>query len=288
MRFSRVSLVNIATRLGIPMSGTFKSKEKLIELITTKARNVTNNFVSFKVGTSNFHLSGNSMRTLKIGDRLVASFPKKQLIKFATGLRLAAGEALTAAQMIKAIYDEYRRRRPKTRSPTSTASRSRSGSRGSSSSSSMSNAEAFRIVLNQLGLGKNTLEKDIKRVYGEAWYKKWGPFLKPLGTQAEELYSKLVTNLNNEPTANSVQKKKNQIIQNWKEMYEKELRAKAWSNIKNTNVRNAVMKYASNRKSNGTFPTRSEIEQYRNTRMRVGGVAPKSPVRRARAEVEEL
>jgi hypothetical protein len=57
LRYSRVSLVNIATRLGIPMSGKFKSKEKLIELISMKARNVTNNFVSFKVGTKEQKLS---------------------------------------------------------------------------------------------------------------------------------------------------------------------------------------------------------------------------------------
>jgi Ribonuclease G/E len=113
--------------------------------------------------------------------------------------------------------------------------------------------------------------------------------MKPLATQADELYSRLVKNLENEPTPNSVKNKKIQIIQNWKEMYEKELRGLAWSNIKNANVRNAVMKYASERKTNGAYPTRAEIEKYRDVRSRLAAPAsPKVQKRRAAAEVEEL
>jgi len=273
-RYSRVALVNIATRLGIPMSTKFQSKEALINLISKKAQNVTNNFTTFKVANKSYKLSGNSVSTLRVGDRLVGSYTKPMLIKFAQSLRIAVGNAFTSAQIVKAIYDEYRRRRPVSRS----GSRSRSGS----TSSVLSNREAFQMVLNQLKLDQKTLEQNIKNGYGEKWLKKWGKFLKPLKNQAEDLYSKLVTNLENEPTPNGIRQKKNQLIKNMKNQYERELRAQAFSNIKNVNVRNAVMKFASTRKSNGTFPTSSEIEKFKKSPPR------KTVLNKRRFNVEEL
>ena len=72
-------------------------------------------------------------------------------------------------------------------------------------------------------------------------------------------------------------------------MYEKELRGMAWSNIKNANVRNSVMKFASNKKEDGRYPTRSEIEKFRNARMALVRKSPnKVNRRRMMAEVEEL
>jgi len=283
IRYSRVALVNIASRLSIPMSGKFMSKEKLINLISSKSRNVTTNFVSFTVGTTSHKLSGNSVKTLRVDERLVASFTKPKLIKFAMALRIAAKEAHSAADIVKSIYDEYRRRRPKPKSLVASAT-------GSSRSSSpgITNAEAYQMVLNQLGLNKKVLEDNIKREYGDAWLKKWGPFMKSIPEQADELSLYLVKNVGNDPTANSMKVKKIAVIKQWKEKYEKELRAMAWSNIGNTNVRNSVMKYASTRKNGGNFPTRSEIEKYRNIRIGLGGAKSPNRARARGGETEEF
>jgi hypothetical protein len=145
------------------------------------------------------------------------------------------------------LFAEYRRRRQ---------SSSASSSTSSSASSSAGNEEAMKMVQHQLGLSKNILIQDLKLVYGEKWMQSRATVLKPINAQAEELYTRLVHNMPNEPTRENIVAQKKVIITRWKEMYEKQFRRMAWANSGE-----AVMNFASARKADGKFPTVAEIKE---------------------------
>jgi hypothetical protein len=160
----------------------------------------------------------------------------------------------TAAQIVLKIFEEYRRRRPVSASSAST------------SASSSINKESLKLVQQQLGISKNILMQNLKTVYGEKWIQSRATVLKPINAQAEELYTRLVYNLPNEPTYENVAVQKKNIITQWKEMYEKQFRRLAWAN-----KGEAVMNFASTRKADGKFPTVAEIKE-RLKRLRVAKV----------------
>jgi hypothetical protein len=116
-RYSKTALVNIAHRLGIVLPRV-TTKPMLCNLIANHARNVsiTNSksgalAVKFKVRDKVYVVTGNSVNTLRIGERVAKTYPKANLIQFAHKLGVRTVESMPTLAICKNILDELQRRK---------------------------------------------------------------------------------------------------------------------------------------------------------------------------------
>lgn len=167
-RYSKVALVDIAHRLGLPVSPLI-TKPKLCELIATRAENVTNTnnvkgsrAVVFSNMGKNFAVTGNSPTTLKIGNRFAKTFKKEVLFRFATKLGVRGiPQGVTTAQLCVLIFQRMNELRPVTPSPSTANSFERE-----LSVTSPSPEDPVNKLKAKFRLTSPLLREDIQKFYG--------------------------------------------------------------------------------------------------------------------------
>ncbi len=124
-RYTKVALVDIARRLGITVNAPSATKESLCELISGKARNVTNtNTVGGNRAyvVNNHVVTGNSVNSLRIGRRYAKTYKRDVLVKFMTKMHLRIPNGATIAELCRIILDAKEAHGAKSRTPSPRAS----------------------------------------------------------------------------------------------------------------------------------------------------------------------
>jgi hypothetical protein len=219
-RYSKVALVDIAHRLGLPVSPLI-TKPKLCELIATRAENVTNTnnvkgsrAVTFKNLNKEYVVTGDSPTTLKVGNRFAKTFKKAVLYRFAIkmGIRgIPAGT--TTTQLCVLMFQRMLELRPKTPSPSTANSFERGLSVGSPGS-----ADPLNKLKAKLRLTSPLLREDIKKFYGS-------DNVPNLNNKVEQLLNAINKAMSNNslpksksgmPLKSGIQQLKKRLVTTWK------------------------------------------------------------------------
>ena len=272
MRYSKVALVDIAHRLGLPVTPGM-DRPKLCGLIQTVAKNVTNTnnvkgalVVKFKMNSKNYVVTGNSPNSLKIAGRIAKTIKKEKLIQYALRLRGQATEASTISQLCKVIFDRMVALRPKPKTPSPKAK--------SRTPSPTPNAnESALAQLRKLRLTRNLVEEDVRKFVGPEWIKKKGVTNATITKKSDELYNMLANAVNTNKVAlvgRNIKEFKKGLLRQWKEDTEVELRRAKYAQIPYyPNVIKAVQNFASKRNSEGKFPKNANVMKFANVRSRI-------------------
>lgn len=271
MRYSKVALVDIAHRLGLPVSPGM-DRPKLCALIQTVAINVTNTnnvkgsrAVKFSLGNSEYVVTGNSPNSLKIAGRFAKTIKKDKLYRYALKLRAPVKETSTIAELCKGIYDRMVALRPKTPSPVK--------SKTPSPSPKKANTPNAMAALRKLRLTKNLVEEDVRKFLGPQWIEKRRVTNADLSKKAAEIYNSLgnaVSNGRVNLAAKSIKEFKKSLLKAWKnETNVAEQRLKYARLPYYENVIQATQNFASTRNAEGKFPKHANVLKYANVRSKV-------------------
>jgi hypothetical protein len=210
LRYSKVALVDIAHRLGIPVTPGV-SKERLCDLIQTFAKNVTNTnnvkgarAVTFTNANKVFAVTGNSMNALKIGGRIAKTIKREKLMRYAFKLGARPTEIATIADLCKMIYDRYVALKPKSPSPSPVRSPT---------------PNAGLAALKKYRLTSNLVEDDVKKFLGPKWIAKRGVSNNSISKKATELYEMLARAINKNNLQfdiTQIKEFKKAVLRNWK------------------------------------------------------------------------
>jgi hypothetical protein len=297
MRYSKVALVDIAHRLGLPVSPGM-DRPRLCALIQTAATNVTNTnnvkgsrAVKFSLGNSEYVVTGNSPNSLKIAGRFAKTIKKDKLYRYALKLRAPIKETSTIAELCKGIYDRMVALRPKTPSPA----KSKTPSPRPRPSPNKPDAMA---ALRKLRLTKNLVEEDVRKFVGPQWIEKRRVTNAALSRKAEEIYNSLgnaVSNGRVALAAKNIKEFKKGLLKAWKsETNVADQRLKYARLPYYPNVIQAVQNFASTRNAEGKFPKHANVLKYANVRSKVArnsNFLPLKPLGKRKgvnATVEEL
>jgi TATA-box binding protein (TBP) (component of TFIID and TFIIIB) len=293
-RYSKVALVDIAHRLGLPVLPSM-DKARLCELIQTVAKNVTKTHnvggsraVTFTNANKVFTVTGNSANSLRIGGRVAKTIKRDLLFRYATKLGARPGQYATIADLCKIIYDRYLSIKPKTPSTSSSGSSSSSRSSSAASSASPNAMEALR----KLRLTKNLVEEDVRKFLGPQWVSKKGVSNATISRKSTELYEALSNAISsNRVTFNvgSIKEFKKEFLRKLKNNTNKNIIRAAYENLPYyRNVVQATQNFATTRNANGKFPKRADVLKFANARSKVARSPPKPlGARRPFANLEE-
>jgi hypothetical protein len=273
MRYSKVALVDIAHRLGLPVTPSM-DRPKICALIQSVAKNVTNTnnvrgalAVKFTNANKVFVVTGNSLNTLKVGGRIAKTIKRDKLFRYAVKLGARPGEFATIADICKMIFERYTalKPKPKNKSPSP-----------SPPPQPRKKAKATPNAMNQLKklrLTKNLIEEDVRKFLGPQWIEKKGVSNNSISKKASELYEALGNAINTNRlglASKNIKEFKKVLLRKWKEDTEIEvIRAKYASLPYYPNVIQAVQNYAIRRNAEGKFPKHANVLKYANVRSKV-------------------
>jgi hypothetical protein len=292
-RYSKVALVDIAHRLGLPVLPSM-DKVRLCELIQTVAKNVTNTHnvggsraVTFTNANKVFTVTGNSANTLRVGGRVAKTIKRELLFRYATKLGARPGQFATIADLCKIIYDRYVSIKPKTPSPSSGSS---SGS--SSASSSLASSPNAMEMIRRFRLTKNLVEEDVRKFLGPQWVSKKGVSNAAISKKATELYEALSNAISRnrlEFNVKNIKEFKKEFLRKLKDNTNKNIIRAAYANLPYyRNVVQATQNFATTRNANGKFPKKANVLKFANARSKVARSPPKAlGARRPFANLEE-
>lgn len=276
-RYSKVALVDIAHRIGLPVTPSM-GKESLCALIQTVAKNVTNTnnvegsrAVTFTNANKVFVVTGNSPNSLKIGGRVAKTIKRDLLFRYATKLGARPGQFVTIADLCKIIYDKYASMKPKTPS-------SPSPSPAPSPSPSPNSPNAMN-ALRKMRVTKNLVEEDVRKFLGPQWISARGVTNATISRKATELYESLGNAISKNRVAFNVKNikdfKKN-FLRKMKENVNKNIIRAAYANLPYyQNVIKAAQNFATTRNSEGKFPKKANVLKFANARSKVARSPPK-------------
>ena len=288
-RYSKVALVDIAHRLGLPVTPSM-DKPKLCELIQTVAKNITNTnnvtgayAVKFKNQEKVYVVTGDSLNTLKIGGRVAKTIKHADLSRFAFKLGARPPAGLTIAQLCKVIYDQMISLRPARKSPTPNPTPSPVKSKKSPTVNVNVLATKFRIK-------KNLIKEDIKKFLGDAWISKRGVTNSAISNKAEEIYKNIGTSIgsgNLELKTSEIKEFKKDILREWKDKFDINFIKSKYANIPYNNIRQAVQEFAIKRNSEGKFPKHTNVLKYADVRSKIARSPPRK-LKASQAPREEI
>ncbi len=271
MRYSKVALVDIAHRLGLPISPSMDRKS-ICALIQSVAKNVTNTnnirgnrAVKFSLGDETHIVTGNSPNSLKISGRFAKTIKKEKLYRYAVKLRAPVTAASTIAELCKAIYDRMVAIRPKAKTPSPTPSPS-PPKRAKATPNAME-------ALKKLRLTKNLVEEDVRKFVGPKWIEKRGVTNVNLTQKAKEIYNSLGNAISNGRVAlasKNIKEFKKSLLKTWKEDVDMKKQRNKYAKLPyNLNVIKATQNFASTRNAEGKFPKHTDILKFANVRSKV-------------------
>ena len=260
MRYSKVALVDIAHRLGLPVTPGM-DKVKLCNLIQSVAKNVTNTnnakgsrAVKFTNSNKVYVVTGNSANSLKISGRFAKTIKREKLVAYAAKLGARPRDFSTIADLCKMIYERLQVLRPQEKAKTPSPSPSPSPS---------PNVQAMAL---KLRFSKNLIEEDIKKFLGPKWIEAFKVTNKAISEKAQEVYKNLgnaiASNKVNLVPAN-IKEFKKVLLRKWKSNYEMNTRKSKYPDP-------IVQRFATTKKNNGKLPTHKEVLEYANAMARIG------------------
>src|SRR5210317_585021 len=263
-RMKRPDLINMARKMGVvnfrvTRNGVTRRATKQEICAMIKKKNVTFKNTNKKknvplVGTGN---------TFKIGRKICTDMKKDEILRIAAILKIKPDEKETKVTLCKKI-EKVRNNlnKPKPKPPPKPTKRNVVAAKRN-----VKKAE----VMKKRGLDENSIRKDIAKLYGDKWMKRYKPSLNQDVRNMKSAINAL--NKGNKlgvPFKRDVDQIKKNVVSRWKMERKRELERKYLMNNVNTtgialNLKNAYKRAAANYiMSKKTLPSNKKMVEYRN------------------------
>ncbi len=272
-RMKKSELIDLARRMGVVNFRTkvddgsrVASKEEICARIKKK----TGINVSFKNTNKkkNVPLTGTG-NTFKVGRKICGDMKKDEILRIAAILKIKPDEKETKATLCRKI-EKVRNNltKPKPKSPPRPPAPTKRQVQRVAVNAKLSAKKSE--VMKKRGLNENSIRKDITKIYGETWMKKYKPNL-----NQDVRNMKTALNIINKKNKTGVAFKKDidavkkNVVSRWKMERKRELEAKYLMNTVSVNgialnlrnnYRRAAANYILSRK---TAPSNSRMAEYR-------------------------
>jgi len=268
-RMSKAELVALARRKGVVnfrVKTSDGSRLATKDEIRAKIKNLSNKKnVSFKNKNKNVKLSGNG-NTFRVGRKICTDLKKDELLRIAAILKIKPGEKDTKLDLCKKIQGVRNNlAAPKPKSPPPKPKPTKKNV--VAAKRSVKKAE----VMKKRGLDENSIRKDLKKLYGDKWMKRYKP---NLNQDVRNMKSALnALNKGNKlgvPFKKDIDQVKKNVVGRWKMERRRELERKYLMNTVNVtgvayNLKNDYRRAAANYiMSKKTPPSNKKMVEYRN------------------------
>lgn len=288
-RMNKAELVNMARKMGVVNLKSL-SKVGILKKIQNKSGNKT---ATFKNKNKNVALTGTG-NTFRVGKVKCENLTKTELLRVAAILKIRPDAKETKTSLCKKI-EKVRNNlaAPKPKSPPKPKPTKKNVV---AAKRNVKKAE----VMKKRGLDENSIRKDLKKLYGDKWMKRYNP---NLNQDVRNMKSALNTinkgNKSGVPFKKDVDQVKKNVVSRWKMERRRELERKYLMNKVNVtgisyNLRNDYRRAAANYiMSKKTPPSNKKMAEYRNywlkfrANMNTNGNSQRVN-RTARARVEKI
>ena len=259
-RMNKAELVNVARKMGVV---NFKSLSKvgILKKIQNKSGNKS---ATFKNRNKDVSLTGTG-NTFRVGKVKCENLTKTELLRVAAILKIGPNTKETKTSLCKKI-EKVRNNltAPKPKSPPKPKPTKKNVV---AAKRNVKKAE----VMKKRGLDENSIRKDLKKLYGDTWMKRYNP---NLNQDVRNMKSALNTlNKGNKmgiPFKKDIDQVKKNVVSRWKMERKRELERKYLMNKVNVtgvayNLRNDYRRAAANYiMSKKTLPSSKKMVEYRN------------------------
>jgi len=271
---SKTELIALARRKGVVnfrTKSTDGSRLATKEEIRNRIKNLSNKKnVTFKNTQKNesIKLDGNGS-TFRVGRKICTDMKKDELIRIAGILKIKPDEKetkKTLCKKIQAVRNDLSKPKPKPPPPPPKPSKRQVQRVAANAKLDVKKSE----VMKKRGLNENSIRKDITKLYGETWMKKYKPNLnqdvRNMKTTLNIINKKNKTGIAFKKDIDAVKKN---VVSRWKMERKRELEAKYLMNTVSVNgialnlrnnYRRAAANYILSRK---TTPSNSRMTEYR-------------------------
>lgn len=272
-RMSKAELIALARRKGVvnfrvkTSDGSRLATKDEIRAKIKKLSNKKN--VSFKNKNKNVKLSGNG-NTFRIGRKICTDLKKGELLRIAAILKIKPDDKdtkLTLCKKIQGVRNNLAKPKPKPPPPPPKPTKMQVRKNTAVAKRTVKKAE----VIKKRGLDENSIRKDITKLYGNKWMKRYKP---NINGDVRNMKSALnaITNGNKMgiPFKKNIDEMKKRVVGQWKMERRRELERKYLMNNVNTtgitlNLKNAYRRAAANYiMSKKTAPSNKKLTEYRN------------------------
>jgi hypothetical protein len=270
---SKAELVALARRKGVvnfrvkTSDGSRLATKDEIRAKIKKLSNKKN--VSFKNKNKSVKLSGNG-NTFRIGRKICTDLKKGELLRIAAILKIKPDDKdtkLTLCKKIQGVRNNLAKPKPKPPPPPPKPTKMQVRKNTAVAKRTVKKAE----VIKKRGLDENSIRKDITKLYGNKWIKRYKP---NINGDVRNMKSSLnaITNGNKMgiPFKKNIDEMKKRVVGQWKMERRRELERKYLMNSVNTtgitlNLKNAYRRAAANYiMSKKTAPSNKKMAEYRN------------------------
>ena len=268
-RMSKAELVALARRKGVVnfrVKTSDGSRLATKDEIRAKIKNLSNKKnVSFKNKNKNVKLSGNG-KTFRVGRKICTDLKKDELLRIAAILKIKPGDKDTKLDLCKKIQNVRNNlAKPKPKPPPPPPKPTKKNV--VAAKRSVKKAE----VIKKRGLDENSIRKDLKKLYGVTWMKRYNPNLnQDVRNMKSALNAINKGNKSGVPFKKDIDRVKKNVVSRWKMERRRELERKYLMNKVNTtgivlNLKNDYRRAAANYiMSKKTPPSSKKMVEYRN------------------------
>jgi TATA-box binding protein (TBP) (component of TFIID and TFIIIB) len=270
-RMKKTELVDLARRMGVVNFRTKVedgSRVATKDEICTRIKKKTGNKVSFKNVNKNVPLTG-SGNTFKVGRKICGDMKKDEILRIAEILKIKPDTKDTKTTLCKKI-EQVRNNLAKPK-PNSSPKPPPSTKRQVQRTATNAKRDVKKgEVMKKRGLDENSIRKDITKLYGDKWMKRYTP---NLNQDVRNMKSTLnIINRKNKTGVafkKDIDQVKKTVVSRWKMERKRELEAKYLMNTVSVNgialnlrnnYRRAAANYIMNRK---TVPSNNRMVEYR-------------------------
>ena len=301
-RMSKAELIALARRKGVV---NFRVKEQNGSRLATKdeirakIKKLSNKKnVSFKNKNKNVKLLGNG-NTFRVGRKICTDMKKDELIRIAGILKIKPDEKETKKTLCKKIQDvrnNLAKPKPKPPPPPPKPTKIQVRKNTAVAKRNVKKAE----VIKKRGLDENSIRKDITKLYGDKWMKRYKPNInQDVRNMKSSLNAITSGNKMGIPFKKNIDEMKKRVVGQWKMERKRELERKYIMNTVSVNgialnLRNDYRRAAANYiMSKKVTPSNKKMAEYRNywlkfrTNMNTNGNSGRVN-RTARARVEKI
>jgi hypothetical protein len=272
-RMSKAELVALARRKGVvnfrvkTSDGSRLATKDEIRAKIKKLSNKKN--VTFKNKNKNVKLTGND-NTFRVGSKICTDMKKDELIRIAAILKIKPGEKETKKTLCKKIQDVRNNlAKPKPKPPPPPPKPSKRQLQRTAANAKLNVKKG--VVMKKRGLDENSIRKDIAKLYGATWMKRYKP---NLNQDVRNMKSALnAINKGNKigvPFKKDIDQVKKNVVGRWKMERRRDLERRYLMNNVSVNgialnLRNDYRRAAANYiLSKKTAPSNKKMAEYRN------------------------
>jgi hypothetical protein len=272
-RMSKVELIALARRKGVvnfrvkTSDGSRLATKDEIRAKIKKLSNKKN--VTFKNKNKNVRLRGNG-NTFRVGSKICTDLKKDELLRIAGILKIKPDEKETKKTLCKKIQDVRNNlSKPKPKPPPPPPKPSKRQLQRTAANAKLNVKKG--VVMKKRGLDENSIRKDIAKLYGATWMKRYKP---NLNQDVRNMKSALnAINKGNKmgvPFKKDIDQVKKNVVGRWKMERRRDLERRYLMNNVSVNgialnLRNNYRRAAANYiMSKKTAPSNKKMVEYRN------------------------